>query len=250
MAKRLGQHFLTSPAIARKIAQFAKIEDRVVVEIGAGKGMLTRHLAHYAREVFAIEIDPELALRLKQKNLPNVTVLNQDFLKTDIAQFKGCVIVGNIPYYITTLILEKLISERQFFDKAILTVQKEYGARLIAKPGTSFYGSITLYVNYYLTVRKGFLIPARFFSPQPRVSAMVIALGKKPIISSVKSEEEFFRFIQGVFRYRRKHLKNSLSYYLGFVPENLDESIARKRPVDLELKDFEYLYHLVYEKYP
>ncbi len=250
MGKRLGQHFLGSTSIAQRIVQFAKVEDRTVLEIGPGRGILTHILARYAKRVFAVEIDSRLAEKLKQENIPNVTILNQNFLKTDLSQFQNCIIVGNIPYYITTSILNKLVVERQYFERAILTVQREYGERLTARTGAPSYGSITLYINYYFEVNKGFLIPARFFSPRPRVSAMVISLKRRIISSPHHNEDAFFKFIQGIFRYRRKLLKNCLKFYLGFTLESLAESIARRRPAELNLKDFEYLYDLIYKDKP
>lgn len=242
MPKRLGQHFLNNIYIAKKIIDFADINGESVVEIGAGKGMITRELSKYARIVYAIEIDKRYVERLIEKNLPKVKVINADFLEFDLGPYKDSVIVGNIPYGITTKIIEKLVKERNNFSRAILTIQKEYGERLLARPGTAEYSSITCYVNYYFKIRRGFGIQARFFTPKPKVSSIVIGLIHREAPFPVDDEIAFFDFIKGIFRYRRKTLKNSISNYLGFVPEDLDTDVLLKRPEELELRDFYRLY--------
>ncbi|MEO0096308.1 MAG: 16S rRNA (adenine(1518)-N(6)/adenine(1519)-N(6))-dimethyltransferase RsmA [candidate division WOR-3 bacterium] len=242
MPKRLGQHFLNNIYIAKKIINFADIKGKSVIEIGAGKGMITRQLSKYARIVYAIEIDKKYAEKLIQKNIPNVQVINVDFLDFDLAPYAGSVIVGNIPYGITTKIIEKLVKERKNFLRAILTLQKEYGERLLAQPGTSEYSSITCYVNYYFKVIRGFGIQARYFTPRPRVNSIVVGLLHKDAPFLIENEFEFFDFVKGIFRYRRKTLKNAIFNYLGCTPQNLKNDLLFKRPEELELKDFYKLY--------
>jgi len=240
--KRLGQHFLNSIYIARKIVNFADIKEEVVIEIGAGKGMLTRELAKKARIVYAVEIDPECATILKDKALNNVKIINADFLDLNLKEYAGSVIVGNIPYSITTKIIEKLVKDRESFQKAFLTIQKEYGERLLAQPGSTGYSSITCYVNYYFNVFKGFVIPPSFFSPAPKVSSIVIGLMHKEPPFLLDDEIEFFNFIKGIFRYRRKILKNALINYFGSLLVELSHPILYKRPEQLHLNDFFNLY--------
>ncbi len=246
--KRFGQHFLTDPNIARKIVDFACIEKECVLEIGAGKGMLTLEIAKKAEMVYAVEIDPRFIEILRQKCPSNVVVINQDFLKLDLRDYSNCIIVGNIPYSITTPILEKFVQMRTFFRRAVLTMQKEYGERLLATSGSKFYGSVTIYANYYFEIQKGFIIPPRFFLPRPKVSSMVISLNKKSPPFVVDREQEFFKFVRGIFQYRRKKLKNCLRNYLGYVPEGIDPVILKKRPDDLGPLDFKYLYELQIRK--
>ncbi|MEO0184789.1 MAG: 16S rRNA (adenine(1518)-N(6)/adenine(1519)-N(6))-dimethyltransferase RsmA [candidate division WOR-3 bacterium] len=243
MAKRrLGQHFLNSNYVARKIVNFAELQDECVIEIGAGKGMLTRELAKKARTVYAIEIDRLYAASLIEKNIPNVKVITTNFLDFDMSDYKSAVIVGNIPYSITTRIVEKLVRDRDKFSKAILTIQREYAERLVAKPGSPQYGAITCYVNYYFEIVKGFNIPPRFFSPAPKVSSTVIGLIHKEKPFLLENDSDFFEFIKGIFRYRRKILKNSLANFIGFTPHYMGKQILTKRPEQLELREFFHLY--------
>lgn len=240
--KKFGQHFLNNISVVKKIANFAQIKDKVVIEIGAGKGMLTREIARQAKIVYATEIDPFYAALLARKNIPNVVVINTDFLTFDLADYKDSVIIGNIPYYLTTKIIEKLVHERNKFLYAVLTLQKEYGERLLAKPDTPQYCSITCFVNYYFNVVKGFNISPKSFTPLPRVYSMVICLNHIEPPFSLKDEQNFFNFINGIFRYRRKILKNSLFNYLGFLPDFGDIKILSKRPEQLKLIEFFQIY--------
>jgi 16S rRNA (adenine1518-N6/adenine1519-N6)-dimethyltransferase len=167
---------LNSRRFAQKISDVAGAEDETVVEIGSGKGILTRQLARKARRIIAVEIDSRLADFLDGLYIPNVEVINRDFLKIDLGDYNGPVIVGNIPYNITSAIFEKLITSKGCLKRAVLTVQKEYTEKLMAPVGDTDYGYITLYVNYHFRVMKEFVIPARFFSPQPKVSSVVVTL--------------------------------------------------------------------------
>lgn len=245
MPRRLGQHFLKNSYIAKKIINFADIRGKSVVEIGAGKGILTRELSKQAKIVFAYEIDSKYATKLKEKNLSNVNIINADFLKCDLSKYAGSVIVGNIPYGITTSIIEKLVRGRKNLIKAVLTIQKEYGERLFAKPASPQYSSITCYVNYYFNVIRGFVIPPKYFSPPPKVSSIVIGLICKEPPFPLKDESDFFNFIKGVFQYRRKTLKNAMLNYLGYKPEDLNCNILSRRPEQLELMDFYRLYNYI-----
>jgi len=240
--KRFGQHFLNSSRFAARIVDFAEIEDEVVLEIGSGKGILTKLIAERAKKIFAVEIDKRLVEILKKINRAHIHVINDDFLKLDLRSFNPPIIIGNIPYSITRSIIEKLIKERDHFKRAVLTVQKEYGQRLCASVGSRPYNAVTLLVNYYFHLHKGFAIPARFFSPQPQVSSIVISLTQRRSVLSVKDEDQFFTFIKGIFRYRRKSLRNALVHYLHRVPYGIDGEILQKRPAMLTFNDFKYLY--------
>lgn len=240
--KRFGQHFLNSPRFAAKIVDFAEVDGEVVLEIGSGKGILTKSIAERAEKVFAVEIDRKLVERLRKINIAHVHIINEDFLKLDLQRFSLPVIIGNIPYSITRLIIEKLIKERHHFKRAVLTVQKEYGQRLCASVGTRHYDAVTLLVNYCFHVHKGLAIPARFFSPQPQVSSVVISLTQKRSVLGIDDEDQFFGFIKGIFRYRRKSLRNALIHHLHRVPYGIDGEILQKRPAMLTFNDFKHLY--------
>jgi 16S rRNA (adenine1518-N6/adenine1519-N6)-dimethyltransferase len=240
--KRFSQNFLKGKGIVKKIVDCADIDNETVIEIGAGKGTLTKLISAHAKMVYAVELDRELISTLEGLDLSNVKVVNKDFLRLDLRDFGKPVIVGNIPYSITTQIIEKLAQQKRAFKRAVLTVQKEYGARLLAKTGSAKYGSITLFTDYHFQVKKKFAIPARFFSPQPKVSSLVIRLTGRAKPFYPKDEKAFFEMIKGIFCYRRKYMKNALMNYLHNVPQGLDSVLLQKRPGDLTLHDYYTVY--------
>jgi 16S rRNA (adenine1518-N6/adenine1519-N6)-dimethyltransferase len=242
--KRLGQHFLNSTRLAKKIVGFAAIDKHdIVLEIGPGKGMLTKQILEKAKKVYAVEIDTTFVKYLQTMTLPRVIVLHKNFLTLHLRDYDTPVVIGNIPYSITTPILQMLTVQRDYFKRAILTIQKEYGDRILAQVGCRQYGSITLYLNYYFSIKKGFVIRAGNFSPRPKVSSVVISLIKKQPPFALKNEEKFFQFIRGIFRYRRKSLKNAIMHYLGKLPDNINAELLSKRPEKLSIDDFYYLFN-------
>jgi len=236
--KRFSQNFLNSQGVVKKICAFARVENDKVLEIGAGKGMLTRELARCAARVYAVELDRTLAQKLVDLALANVEVVNADFLNMDLSQFGAAVIIGNLPYAITAKIIEILARQKQYFDRAILTVQREYAQKMLARPGETGYDPMSIFVNHHFSPKKGFTIPAHYFTPRPKVNSMVLALGKKRPEIALENEDRFFEFIKGIFRYRRKQLRNSLHNYLGIVPDNIDGDLLTKRPEELHVRDF------------
>lgn len=240
--KRFSQNFMKGKRIVKKIIDCADIVNETVVEIGAGKGILTKLISAYAKIVYAIELDRGLISTLKELNLNNVKIVNKDFLKLDLREYGKPVVVGNIPYSITTQILDKLAQQREAFKWAVLTIQKEYGARLLAKTGSAEYGPVTLFTGYHFQVKKQFAVPARFFSPQPKVSSVVVRLASRVKPFRLKDEKVFFEMIRGIFCYRRKYLKNALMNYLHDVPRGLDITLLQKRPSELTLRDYYTVY--------
>ena len=240
--KRFSQNFMKGKRIVKKIIDCADIVNETVVEIGAGKGILTKLISAYAKIVYAIELDRGLISTLKELNLNNVKIVNKDFLKLDLREYGKPVVVGNIPYSITTQILDKLAQQREAFKWAVLTIQKEYGARLLAKTGSAEYGPVTLFTGYHFQVKKQFAVPARFFSPQPKVSSVVVRLASRVKPFRLKDEKAFFEMIRGIFCYRRKYLKNALMNYLHNVPQGLDITLLQKRPSELTLRDYYTVY--------
>jgi len=235
--------------LAKKIVHFAAIESENVLEIGSGKGVLTKLIAEKAKKVFAVEIDKNLVKTLADLHLPNVVVINQDFLQVNLRDFEQPVIVGNIPYSITTPILEVLVKQKDYFKRAVLTIQKEYGNRILAQAGCREYGAITVFLNYHFLVKKGFVISAKNFSPAPQVSSIVVSLTKKPLPFILEDEEKFFQFIRGVFRYRRKLLKNAIINYLRRLPAGIEPELLKKRPENLSLEDFHIIYQIATQHY-
>lgn len=245
----LGQHFLNSRRVAERIASAAGVKGELVIEIGPGRGILTEHLAVLAKKVIAVEIDNRLAARLEGMRIPRVEVLHLDFLKLDLRDYRQPVVVGNIPYGISSLIVEKLIRSKNSIEKALLTVQKEFGAKMTAALGQSGYGQLSICLNYHFTVRKLFSITARYFSPSPKVSSVVIALQPKEGAFNRIDEEEFFEFISGVFRYRRKSMKNAIMSHLQWMPEGLDQEILARRPHELTINDFYRVFKMITGKH-
>ncbi len=245
MSKRrrvLGQHFLNSQRFAHKISELAGVEGETVVEIGSGKGILTVQLASRASTVVAVEIDPRLAGVLRRLAIPNVRVINQDFLKIDLDDYGCPVVVGNIPYSVTSAIFAKLVADKSRLKKAVLCVQKEYGQKLMANVGDHDYGYITVLANHHFQVNKEFVVPARFFSPRPKVSSVVISFMPRKNDLDEGYEKELFSFIAGVFRYRRKSVKNAVLSYSRRSPQDLDDVLLRKRPQYLTFEDFHRVY--------
>jgi len=240
--RRFGQHFLNSKRIAQRIVDCARITGESVIEIGAGKGIMTQFIAAQANEVIAIEIDATLAARLRREKIVNAVVLQKDFLAVSLKEFHNAVVIGNIPYAISTAILHKLVSERESIKRIVLTLQKEFAQRLVAEKGTTQYGALTLYVDCYFDVTKKFAIPARFFTPSPKVNSVVVVFEKKRPIITINDEEKFFAFVNGIFRYRRKSLKNAIEYSMHCVPHGIEKRILMRRPANLSLTDYYLLY--------
>lgn len=232
--KEFGQNFLTDPEVIDSIAD-ACCADKTctVLEIGPGIGTLTRSLAARYRRVIALEIDRSLipVLRYTLSDHPNVEVINADVMQVDLGELlaeafrEGPVAVcANLPYYITTPILMKLLESRLPFDGITVMVQAEVADRLCAHAGSKAYGAITVSVDYYGEAEELLFVPADRFVPAPKVNSKVVRIalwGTKPCVP--QSEELFFRTVKAAFGQRRKTLANALS--TGF-PELGKERIA------------------------
>ncbi len=225
--KSLGQNFLVDSNILDKIVRVADLDRETgVIEIGAGLGALTEKLVEHAGRVVAIEIDRELVniLEARFAEEERVVIVNQDILQIaleriieqELSQFKKIKVVANLPYYITSPIIIKLLSEESKFDSITIMVQKEVGERLTAKPGCKEYGSLTAYVNYYATAEIAFSVSRHVFLPKPQVDSAVVQLvpSTKRIVEPV-SEELFFLVLRASFKHRRKTLQNNLRMELG-----------------------------------
>ena len=243
--RRFSQNFLKHKGMLRRIAECADVSNKIVLEIGAGKGALTRELAMGATRVYSVEIDDDLVKTLSELSLENMTIIHRDFLALDLNEYKPDVIVGNIPYSITTQILEKLVAQKKTFERAVLTIQKEYGDRILAHAGNAAYGSVSVFLQYHFKVEKAFIIPARFFTPVPRVNSMVVILHRQNPPFALANETSFFKFVQRIFCYRRKSLKNALKHVIGAVPVGIDEAVLQKRPQELTIQDFHDLFKTV-----
>ena len=219
--KKFGQYFLIDTHVLEKIIGAAGItKEDMIIEIGPGIGTMTQYLAESARKVVAVEIDraliPILADTLQEYD--NVTVLNEDILKVDIAKLvaeenngKPVKVVANLPYYITTPIIMGLFESHVPLESITIMVQKEVADRMQAKPGTKDYGALSLAVQYYAEPEIVANVPPNCFMPRPNVGSAVIRLEshEKPPVD-VKDESHMFRLIRASFNQRRKTLVNGL----------------------------------------
>ena len=233
--KSFGQNFLTDTNILQKIVDTAEIDDQVnVIEIGPGIGALTEFLAERAAEVMAFEIDHRLVPILADtlRDFDNVTVVNEDILKVDLAQhiqnFKNpdlpIKVVANLPYYITTPILMHLIESGIPFSEFVVMMQKEVADRISAQPNTKAYGSLSIAVQYYMTAKVAFIVPRTVFVPAPNVDSAILKMVRCPEPAvAVEDESFFFKVSKASFTHRRKTLWNNLTGYFGKTEEVKDK---------------------------
>ena len=240
--KSFGQNFLTDTNILQKIVDTAEIDKKVnVIEIGPGIGALTEFLAENAAEVMAFEIDDRLVPILADtlRDFDNVTVVNQDILKVDLAQyiaeFKNpdlpIKVVANLPYYITTPILMHLIESGIPFSEFVVMMQKEVADRISAQPNTKAYGSLSIAVQYYMTAKVAFIVPRTVFVPAPNVDSAILKMVRRdqPAVA-VQDEKFFFKVSKASFVHRRKTLWNNLTSYFGKSEEvktKLENALAK-----------------------
>ena len=229
--KSFGQNFLTDTNILQKIVDTAEIDDQVnVIEIGPGIGALTEFLAERAAQVMAFEIDHRLVPILADtlRDFDNVTVVNEDILKVDLAQhiqnFKNpdlpIKVVANLPYYITTPILMHLIESGIPFSEFVVMMQKEVADRISAKPNTKAYGSLSIAVQYYMTAKVAFIVPRTVFVPAPNVDSAILKMVRRPEPAvAVEDESFFFKVSKASFTHRRKTLWNNLTGFFGKTEE-------------------------------
>lgn len=217
--KGLGQNFLTSGTVLQDIVEAAEIEDGVL-EIGPGFGVLTAALAEKADKVVALEVDQRLPeiLSFTLAGYSNVKVLLQDVLKTDLKALleeefgdRRVSVAANLPYYITTPILTRLIEQRLPLKNIVVMVQKEVAQRICAAPGTKDYGAISVLCQYYTVPEVVTVVPAGLFVPPPKVDSAVLKLAVRPEPAvQVADQKIFFRTVKGAFSQRRKTLLNCL----------------------------------------
>ena len=246
--KRLGQNFLIDPNIVRKIVVLADLTpEACVLEIGPGRGALTEVLSRSAGRVVAVEIDPLLhrLLQERQAEWPNVEVICDDALRYPLEQLPdGTVVVANLPYYISTPLLFRLLDQRARFPRLVLMLQEEVADRLIAKPGSSDYGVLSVMAQYAAEITKSFKVSANCFRPRPEVgSAVVLIRTKQPRTLSLEEESKFASLVKAAFAHRRKTVVNSLrdeGYEMMTVVQALaDLSIApTARAESLSLDQF------------
>ncbi|MCF6459464.1 16S rRNA (adenine(1518)-N(6)/adenine(1519)-N(6))-dimethyltransferase RsmA [Clostridium sp. Cult3] len=253
-SKSLGQNFLIDGNIVRKISQVGEItEEDYVLEIGPGIGTLTEELALKAKKVVAVEIDKGL-LPILDETLGaygNVEIIHGDILNTDIQRIidekmeGGPIkVVANLPYYVTTPIIAKLLEENLNIHSIIVMVQKEVADRMVSMPGNKQYGSLSVFVNFYTYPEIGIRVPKTVFMPQPRVDSAVIKLKLKEDLPEV-DREVFFKVVRSAFGKRRKTILNALSSgELGLEKDIIREVLEKLniapnlRAENLKIEDF------------
>lgn len=215
LTKRLGQHHLIDASVIQRIVQACDVTTQeTVVELGAGLGALTEPLAARAARVIAIEIDRRVCEQLSQRlaHQSRVNVVCADLLQLLWPQAEPVVVVGAIPYHITSPILVRLCEQRQFIQRAILVIQREVAQRLCATPGTKAYGRLSVLGQYGWRITPLFTVPRSAFFPQPEVDSTCVRFvphAAAPI--RVVEEPFFFEIVKAAFAHRRKTLLNCLS---------------------------------------
>lgn len=247
--KKFGQNFLKDVNVVKKIVRCAGIEDNsLVIEVGPGGAIMTRELAGMAKNVLAYEIDTELKDELAKRldGCDNVDVVFQDFLASNLLedvskyQYNHLYFVSNVPYYITTPILMKLIESGLKFDKIVMMVQKEVGDRFSTQSGNKEYGSITVLLNYFYNVKKEFFVSRKQFIPEPNVDSVIVSFTEKKDKLLLNDFTFFERLVRDSFQYKRKTLRNNLKAYdLEKVEQvlteyNLDLAV-RAEALDVEI---------------
>ena len=263
--KSLGQNFLINPTVCPKIAEQGGCTKEVcALEIGTGVGVLTKELAIRSKKVVAVEIDRGLEPILQETlaEFDNIEIVFADIMELNLHQLfaehfdnEEVVVCANLPYYITSPVIMRLLEERLPVKSLTVMVQREAADRICAPMGTRECGAITAAVNYYSTPKRLFNVSRGSFKPAPNVDSSVIKLeivGEKKY-PTVTDEKLFFRMIRAAFAQRRKQLLNPLSAELGIPKAQLSEKLTKcgikqtARPEELKMEDFVALYSTIYE---
>lgn len=230
--KKYGQNFLQNIDIIKKIAKIGEVsENSLIIEIGPGSGNLTVELAkmYGTCKILAYEIDNSLKdiLSVKIKDYSNVEILFADFLKEDIIEavskykFNKLYFISNVPYYITTPILFKLIYSGLSFERIVMMVQKEVGDRFCSNISKKEYGALTVILNYFFIVKKEFIVNRNNFYPVPNVDSVVVSFTKKEKLEELIDREHFINLIHASFKFRRKTIRNNLQGYNLYIVEKI-----------------------------
>ena len=239
--KKFGQNFIKDNTLIKKIVSYAAIDkDSLVIEIGPGAGALTEELCLSSKYVLAYEIDLDLKDKLEElkKDNNNLEIIFDDFLKRDVIKdikkydYKHLYVISNLPYYITTPIINKIITDKIDVEKLVIMVQKEVASRFLAKSNSRDYSSLTVFLNYHFDIKKLFDVSRNVFVPKPNVDSSVVELKRKKDKINVKDIDFFYKLVRDSFRFKRKNIKNNLNGY------NLDKikEILEKYNLDLTVR--------------
>lgn len=247
MRQKFGQNFLVDKNITQQIISAAQLsKDDTVIEIGPGRGILTELIYPLVKELLTVEIDSRLALKLAErfKKIPNVRILNQDFLDYDTSISSSHVkYISNLPYNVGTVILEKILPQKNW-DTAVFMLQKEVGERIIGQTGTKDYGAFSIFCQYFAQTIKIADVKPESFSPKPKVSSVVLLFKNK---FQEFPEPGLFWLIKHAFQQRRKTIVNSLSSTMNCPKEIILQSLKQLninpmlRPEKLTISEYEIL---------
>lgn len=246
--KKYGQNFLQNDLILDKISDsFNVLKDSIIVEVGAGSGVLTKRLITKNVPVISFEIDESLKVYLDKLQSDNLTIVYKDFLSIQLNQYlkdyKSIYFVANVPYYITTPIINKFIKENIVPDVMVMMVQKEVAERLSASVGTSDYGAISAILNYFYVIEYLFTVSRDDFYPVPNVDSAVIKFTKRKELLELKDFNIYKKLINDAFKYKRKNLNNNLKGY----DLNLINEVLKKYNLDLQKRAEDVPYYVFLE---
>ena len=247
--KSFGQNFLMNENVAKRIVKSLDLSDKdIVLEIGAGKGALTKHLLTQCQRVIAVEIDQRWCRYLADEfsGVENLLILNQDVLKLDLkrhAQKERMKVVGNIPYHLTSPIISFLVDNRNLISQALLTVQKEVANRICAKPDTADWSLLSVFTQLHAKTELLFVLEPSWFYPSPKVhSAVVELIFLEGLAVEVRDTSRFFEIARMMFQQKRKMILNSLVSGLNISKQEIKEKLEdvnidyglRPQSLDLE----------------
>lgn len=231
--KKYGQNFLKDVNVVKRIVDIVKDRDNsLVIEVGPGGGILTRELATSFNNVLCYEIDESLKDELNSRigEFDNIQVIYKDFLSCDISKdiedykYENLYFISNVPYYITSPIILKLIDSGIIFNKIIMMVQKEVGDRFSSNYGTKEYGAISVILQYYFDIKKEFVVSRGNFIPVPNVDSVIVSFTPKNRTNKCIDETKFRTLVNNSFQFKRKTIKNNLfNYNLDLVNSVLEK---------------------------
>lgn len=243
--KSLGQNFLRDNNIIKKISDaIDSNKEDLIIEIGPGAGALTKELVKKESDIICFEIDERLKSVLSEIKSDKLSIVFKDFLKINISdyinkEYKRIFFVGNLPYYITTAIINKIVFESNPYE-IIIMIQKEVAERFMAKPNSKEYGSLSVFLQYNFDIEKICLVSKNCFIPVPKVDSMVIKL-KNNKKTGIKNEEKFYKLVKDAFKQKRKNLRNNLKNYNLDNIENILNSFNKDltyRAEEITLDEF------------
>lgn len=262
--KGFGQHFIFSQKLILEIIKYLDLKkEDIVLEIGAGLGILTQQISFLSNNIIAVEIDKNLTKILNEefKDYSNVEIVEQNILDFDFANLfekhqKKIKVIGNLPYYLANFIIRKLLENRKYISEIIIMVQKEVGERIISCPKNKKYGILSISVQYFAKAEILTKISPENFSPKPKVDSVLIKIipYEKPLFE-IKNEDFFFQIIKTAFNKRRKILLNSLenSSFMKIDKKKLKEIILQLelnsliRPEEITIPKFVELSNILFE---